>query len=494
MNTRARVIGLVLALGGLMVTVDATVTLVAVPAIASDLNSTLPAVQWVTSGYLLGVVAVTPLAGWAANRYGARRVYLTALAIFTVSSALAGLAWGTGPLTAFRVLQGLGGGLLNPVAQAIGLRSVPREARGRLMSLLGLPVVIGPVLGPPLAGWLVDTASWRWVFLLNVPIGAAAVLLCARRLPHQPADPTSASRIDWTGLAQVSGGAVLLVLGCTLVGETGALTGQVAATLGAGLLMLVAFVVRALRAGAPLVDLRLLRHRPLAAGLGVLAFFGAAYFGAMSILPIYVQGVRGDPAALAGTITVPMALAVGSTLQIATRLVDRMPPRRIVVIGVTLGLAGTVALLVTTTSSASYLLIAASAVVLGVGSGATLMPTMTVAVRDLEHGDTPRGTTLLALVQQLAGAVGVAVVAATLTVLVSARVPELASTDGSGLAAMLALDPTARAALNTRLSGAVGGSYAVAAALMALSALAAVIGLRHAKKADDPADASRQPI
>lgn len=155
-------------------------------------------------------------------------------------------------------------------------------------------------------------------------------------------------------------------------------------------MLLAAFVVRALRIDAPLV--RLLRHRPLAAGLGVLMFFGAAYFGSMSILPIYVQGVRGDPAALAGSITIPMALAVGATLQIATRLVDRVPPTRIVFTGVTLGLLGSVALLITTTSGASYPMIAAAAAVLGVGSGATLMPSMTVAVRDLEHEDTPAGS------------------------------------------------------------------------------------------------------
>ncbi|MEU4832865.1 DHA2 family efflux MFS transporter permease subunit [Streptosporangium sp. NPDC023615] len=493
MDPRARLIGLLLALGGLMVTVDTTVTLVAVPAIIADLDSTLPAVQWVTSGYLLGVVAVIPLAGWAANRYGARRVYVTALAVFTLSSALAGLAWDAGSLIAFRVLQGLGGGLLTPVGQAIGLRAVSRESRGRLMSLLGLPLVIGPVLGPPLAGWLVDASSWRWIFLLNVPIGVAAVPLCARLLPREPAGPASASRMDWTALAQVSGGAVLLVLGCTLVGESGAVTAEAGVTLGAGLLLLAAFVVRALRVDAPLVDLRLLRHRPLAVGLTVLACFGAAYFGAMSILPIYVQAVRGDPAALAGTVTVPMALAVGGTLQVATRLVDRLPPRRIVLTGVTVGLLGTVALLITTTSGAPYPLIAVAAAVLGVGSGATLMPTMTVALRDLEHGDTPRGTALLALVQQLAGAVGVALVATVLTVLVSARVPELAATGDGGLAAMLALDPAARAALGTRLAGAVGAGYAVAAVLVALGAVAAAVGLRHAARAGDRADASRSP-
>ncbi len=485
MDSRARVIGLVLALGGLMVTIDTTVTLVAVPAIVADLDTTLPAVQWVTTGYLLGVVAVIPLAGWAANRYGARRVYLIALSVFTVASVAAGLAWDPASLTTFRVLQGLGGGLLNPVGQAIGLRAVPRGARGRLMSLLGLPVVIGPVLGPPLAGWLVDASSWRWIFLINAPVGVAAVALCARLLPAQPAHAGSRERIDGIGLGLLSGGAVLVVLGCSRVGETAALTWPVAAALGGGLLLVAAFVARALRVDAPLLDLRLLRHRPLAAGLVVLSCFGAAYFGAMSILPIFVQGVRGDAALLAGTITVPMALAVGLTLQVATRLVDRIPPRRIVLTGVILGVLGCLTLLTTTTADAPYSLIAAAAAVLGVGSGATLMPTMTVAVRDLEDADTPRGTTLLALVQQVASAVGVAAMATTLTLLVAARVPELATSGDGGLAGMLALDPSTRATLAPRLADAVGTSYALAAALMAVAALAAVIGLRRSTSDTD---------
>ncbi|GAA4970983.1 DHA2 family efflux MFS transporter permease subunit [Kineococcus glutinatus] len=484
MDPRARVIGLVLALGGLMVTIDTTVALVAVPAIVADLDSTLPAVQWVTTAYLLGVVAVIPLAGWAANRYGARRVYVTALAVFTLASVLAGLAWDAASLTAFRVLQGLGGGLLNPVGSAIGLRAVPREARGRLMSLLGLPVVIGPVLGPPLAGWLVDDASWRWVFLVNAPIGVAAVLLCARLLPAQP--PTDRAPVDWPGLGLLSGGAVLVVLGCSRIGETGSLTWTAGTALGAGVLLVAASAVRALRVPAPLVDLRLLRHRPLAAGLVVLVCFGAAYFGSLAVLPVFVQGVRGDPALLAGTLTIPMALAVGLTLQVATRLVDRVPPRRIVLTGVTLGLLGSLALLATTTADAGYPLVVAAAVVLGIGSGATLMPTMTVAVRDLEGADTPRGTTLLSLLQQGASAIGVAVVATTLTVLVSARVPALAAAGEGGLAGMLALDPAARAALAPELAAAVGGSYAVAAVLMALAALAAVVGLPRTAPAPRP--------
>lgn len=484
-----RTIGLVLALGGLMVTIDTTVTLVAVPAIVADLDTTLPAVQWITTGYLLGVVAVIPVAGWASNRFGARRVYLLALTTFTLASVLAGLAWDPGSLALFRVLQGLGGGLLNPVGHAIGLRAASREARGRLMSLLGLPVVIGPVLGPPLAGLLVDEASWRWVFLVNAPVGVAAVVLCARLLPAD-ARPDVGAQLDWPGLGQISGGAVLVVLGCSRIGETGTLTWSTLAALGAGATLMAGFVVRAFRTDEPLLDLRLLRHRPLTAGLLVLTGFGAAYFGSMSILPVFVQGVRGDPALLAGTLTVPMGVAVGLTLQVATRLVDRVQPRRVVLTGVSLGLLGTVALLLTTSNNMSYPLIAASAALLGLGSGATLMPTMTVAVRDLEDADTPRGTTLLALVQQLASAIGVAT---TLTLLVSARVPELGWAGQSGLAQMLALDPGTRADLAAPLAGAVGAAYLVPAGLIALAVVAAFIGLRTSCPARGTADAVQPP-
>ncbi|WP_433359969.1 DHA2 family efflux MFS transporter permease subunit [Actinoplanes sp. CA-142083] len=391
--------GLLLALGGLMVVVDTTVTAVAVPAMVAGLGSTLTAVQWVTTAYLLGIVAVIPAAGWLVARFGARRVYVLALLGFTLFSALAGLAPGALSLAVFRALQGLGGGLLNPVGQTIGLRAVPRERRGRLMSLLGLPLIIGPVLGPPLSGWLVDTASWRWIFLINVPIGLPAAALCARLLPHQSPE-ANPGRLDWAGLALLSAGAVLLVLGCTLTAWP---------VLVAGLLLAAVALRRRI------LDLSLLRHHEFRSALMVLAAFGAAYFGALSILPIVVQVVRGDPAAVAGAIAVPSALAVGATVQIATRLVDRVPPRRIVATGVLTALTGVATLLATTATNTGYPAVVAGSVLLGVGSGATLMPAMTVALRDLDGRETPRGATMLALVQQLSAALGVALVATVMT-------------------------------------------------------------------------------
>ena len=512
--TATRRVGLVLALGGLMVVVDTTVTAVAVPAMVAGLDSTLTAVQWVTTGYLLGIVAVLPLAGWSVNRFGGRRVYLVALLAFTVFSALAGLAPNAATLAVCRVLQGVGGGLLNPVGQAIGMRAVPRGARGRLMSLLGLPLIAGPVLGPPLGGWLVDAASWRWIFLINVPVGLLAMVLSARLLPadarrtdggdvvdgtrpgggatlpgpaerprvvhsrawstgNRTADPEEAENgrrerkegtppVDWVGLGLLSGGGTAIVLGCTFVADpAGAGPAGFAALVG-GVLLLAGFVRRTRRSTAPLVDLRLLRHRPLAAGLGVLAAFGAGYFGSITVLPLVVQGVRGDPAALAGALTVPQAVAVGGTVQVATRLVDRIAPRRIVLTGVTLGLAGAAALFVATVTDAPYPVLVGAAGLLGVGSGATILPMMTAALRDLDGADLPAGTTLLALVQQLAAAIGAAVVATTLTVLLAGP------TRGAGVAALMT-DP------RPELAGAVGGAYAVVVVLMVVSLATAVL-------------------
>ncbi|GAB2576516.1 MFS transporter [Paractinoplanes abujensis] len=456
-------LGLVLALGGLLVVVDTTVTVVAVPAMVAGLDSTLAAVQWVTTAYLLGIVAVIPLAGWASERFGARRVYLVALGVFTVFSVAAGLAGNAVTLAVFRALQGVGGGLLNPVGQAIGMRAVAPDRRGRLMAMLGLPLIVGPVLGPPLSGWLVDAASWRWVFLINLPVGALAMLLCARFLPREATPGFPVRRIDWAGLALLPVGGTGIVLGCTLIPHASG-----AAFLAAGLLLVVVFVVRAVRVAAPLVDVRLFKGRLFATGVGVLTAFGAAYFGALTVLPLFVQGVRGDPAALAGALGVPAAIGVGVTVQVATRLVDRVAPRRVALTGVTLGLVAMVGLVAATTTNSPYGLIVAAATLLGVASGATILPTMTAAVRDLPANELPAATTLLALTQQLAAAAGVAVVATVLGVALDGP------TGGGGVAAMLALDPGARSAAEADLAVGVGSAYGVGTLLMVVAVVVAV--------------------
>lgn len=474
-GTGVRRLASVLVLGGLMVVLDTTITIVAIPRILEDLHSTLPTVQWITNGYVLALVAVLPTAAWTMQRFGTKRVYLAALAVFTLASGLAGLAWSVGALIAFRALQGLGGGLLNPVGQAIALRAVPREQRGRMMSLLGIPVVIGPVLGMPLSGLLVDTASWRWIFTINVPIGIAALALAVTLIP---ADNTAGPRVrlDWTGLALLPTGAVLVVLALTLVGNKGYLDLPTVAVFVAGLALGVAFVVRSPRISHPLLDLRLLRSRTLSVGCATLFCFGAAYFGASSIPSIFIQGVRGDPALLAGLLGIPQGLATGITLQVATRLVDRVDPRRIVLSGITTALAGMALLMAVISTNGSYLALIVAGVLLGIGCGTTIMPTMTATLRDLSAAATPGGASLMGLIQQLATSLGAALVAALLTLSLSLRVPSL---HGGGLGEILALHGVARTRLSAEFAAATGLAYVAPLVLVLVALLVVMFGFRR---------------
>lgn len=483
LEPRVRAAGLVLALGGLLMTVDTTVAVVAVPAVVEDLRTTLPGAQGMTTAYLLGVVAVIPLAGWLSRRLGARRVYISALALFALASAAAGLAPGMAVLVAARALQGLGGGLLNPVGQAIGLRLAPPSATGRLMAILGLPVAIGPVIGPPLAGWLIDVASWRWIFWVNIPVGLVAIALCLLVLPaDSPLERRAREPFDAAGLALISTGAVLTVLGCTALGDSGRVSGSILGAVLGGPALLALGAVRALRARHPILDLRLLgRHRPLSTGGLVLVLFGAAYFGSMAIIPLYIQGVLGGSALRAGLVMMPQALAVGVSIQVATRLVDRVPAHRVVLAGTSLAAAGALGMLGAMTSHAGTGAIVGASILLGLGSGATIMPTMTTALRGLEGTDVPRATTLLALGQQLASALGVAVIATATTLLLRRLVPEL----GEGaVGAMLALDTAGRQALSPALADGIGLTFALVAALATLSTIIAGTRLRSATRSE----------
>lgn len=378
-----RRLGLYFALGGLMVVLDTTVTIVAIPGLIGDFNSTLATVQWVTTGYVLGLVAVMPLSIWATQRFGPRRSYLAAITVFTAGSLLTGCAWDIPSLICFRVLQGAGGGLINPVGMSIALSAVRSERRGAMMSLQGLPVLIGPLIGPLLGGLLIDHASWRWIFWINVPIGALCVLAGRRILPA-PEREHGRTRIDVVGLLLLSPGIALFVLGLSDAGRgTGLSLSGVLLPVSIGAVMIAYFLRHALRVEAPLVNLRALRIRAMSAGSATLMLFVAAYFGSAIIGPAYVQIVRGDSATLTGAIGVPQALATGIALQIATRLVDRVQPRTIIGVGIAVATVGTLARVAVLTPHTPYALFIIFGAVSGLGIGATLSPTMTAATRSL---------------------------------------------------------------------------------------------------------------
>jgi EmrB/QacA subfamily drug resistance transporter len=404
--------------GSVMSVLDVTIVNVALRSLSEELDAPLTTIQWTATAYTLALAAVIPTAAWALGRFGAKRTYLTALALFTLGSLLAACAWDAGSLIAFRAVQGLGGGLLTPVGMAMVMRTADRARLGRAMALLGLPVLVGPVTGPTLGGWLLDTASWHWIFLVNLPVGAIALLLAAKLLRPDPPRPAAPAppKLDIPGLLLLSPGLALLLYGLARGGEQGDFTAPgtlVPALTGAALVA--AFVRRALTADNPLLDLRLLRHRTFAAGAGTLALFTSGYFGSMLLAPMYWQQARGPSATAAGLLAAPVGLTVGVTMQIASRRIDKVAPRYLIRLGIAVGALGmALTALQTGTDGVPAWRVVGAATLMGVGAGMTLMPTMTTATRDLPEDRLAAASTALSINSQVWASVGTALLSVLL--------------------------------------------------------------------------------
>ncbi|MEU6232999.1 DHA2 family efflux MFS transporter permease subunit [Kitasatospora sp. NPDC047058] len=472
---RTAAVAAVVVLGSLMTVLDTTIVNVALNRLAADFAAPLATLQWVTTGYTLALATVTPVTAWAIGRFGTRRLYLTALALFVLGSALAGAAWDAPSLIAFRAVQGLGGGMVMPVGMTVLVRASDPARTGRTMSVLGIPVLIGPLAGPVIGGWLVDEASWRWVFLVNLPIGLVALALAARLLPRDGAG-TARHRLDLLGLLMLSPGLAALIYGLgTEHGNPGA-AGSLLPALG-GAALVAGFAVRALTAAEPLLDLRLLARRAFAGPAATIALFGCGYFGSMLLLPLYYQLVRGQSATDVGLLGIPQALATGLTMQCAGRLADRFAPGRIVLTGAAVATAGFLGFTVQVAAGTPYWHLIAALVVMGTGVGMTLMPAMAAATRSVAPAEVPAATTLVTIVQQVAGSVGTALMSVLLAGAMADRLPAAGdgATAGGGLAAVHALDDGARAALAPALAEAFRDTYGWAVALLALALLPALL-------------------
>ncbi|MDX6744354.1 DHA2 family efflux MFS transporter permease subunit [Actinocorallia sp. A-T 12471] len=404
----------VVVLGSVMAVLDVTIVNVALFPLAEAFDARVQDVQWVATGYTLALSAAVPLTSWTMARFGARRVYLTAIVLFAVGSGLAALAPSIPALVALRVVQGLGGGLLMPVGMAMVIGAADRARMGRVMAVLGLPVLLGPASGPVLGGFLIDAASWRWIFLVNLPVGALALVLGLRLLPR---DAVRADRppLDVPGLLTLSPGLALLLFGLAEGGSDGDFVRPLALVpTASGAVLVALFVARALTARYPLVRLGLFRDRAYAAGIATVTLFPCAYFGSMLLAPMYFQGVRGLTATQAGLLGIPLALAVGVSMQVATRLVDRVSPRLLISSGALTAAAGLALFTVQLGPDAPYPGLCAALMVMGTGVGMVLMPANTTATRALPAADVPSGSTTLTILTQVGAASGTALMSVLL--------------------------------------------------------------------------------
>ncbi len=407
-------LALTLMLGAVMVAIDMTMVNVALDTLVREFHTSVATIQWVSTGYLLALAIVIPLTGWAVERFGAKPVWTAALVVFVAGSVLCGIAWSASSLIAFRVIQGLGGGMIIPLIQTVLARAAGPERVGRVMGVVGVPAMLGPVLGPVLGGLIVSDASWRLIFYINVPICLAA-LVASRRVKMPDTRRAAGSRLDVVGLSLLSPGLVAIVYGLSEAGIHGSFAdARVLAPVALGVGLLAGFAVHALRTRTePLIDVRLFRGRRFTSFSGVVFFFSMAMLGTALLLPLYYQQVRGEDALHAGLLLAPQGLGMGIALVIAGKLTDRLEPRPIIVAGLALTAAATFAY-TQIGAHTNLVLLSTAALVSGLGIGAALVPAMTGVYAGLASDAVPRATTSIRIFQQLGGSFGIAILAVVL--------------------------------------------------------------------------------
>ncbi|WP_250558627.1 DHA2 family efflux MFS transporter permease subunit [Pseudonocardia lacus] len=500
LDRRILAIGGVIVLGAIMAMLDITVVNVALDQLIIEFDTTLATMQWVATGYTLALATVIPLSGWAADRYGAKRIYLTAVVLFAAGSALAGTAWSAESLILFRVLQGMGGGMLLPLSMTLLVGAAGPARIGRVMAVLGIAMQLGPIIGPVLGGWLVDDVSWRAIFFVNVPVGLLTLVLGAKVLPADR--PRPAEKLDVLGLVLLSPGLAALIYGLAQVPAHGGF-GAPAVYLpaGAGAVLVAAFLVHAARTPNGLIDLKLFGNRGFSVAAVTMVLFMIAVFGSMLLFPLYFQQVRGQGALQAGLLIVPQGIGMMIIMPIAGRLVDRGHAARIVPLGIVL-VIGVVAVLTQLTDTTPYWMIGVALFVLGLAMGMVGMPNMSIALKTLRPQDIARGSTSLTIIQQSAAAVGTATLSVVLTHQVTDRLaPVLArlgaqAPDGAEAldsASISELPEQVRRLLAAPLAEAYAATFTWALLLLVLALVSALCLPKDGSTAAAPATAPSEP-
>ncbi|MGB3441657.1 MAG: DHA2 family efflux MFS transporter permease subunit [Actinophytocola sp.] len=504
LDRRILAIGSVVVLGAVMAMLDITVVNVAIDHLIGEFDTTLNTIQWVATGYTLALATVIPLSGWAADRFGTKRIYLTAVFLFMAGSALAGLSWSVESLILFRVLQGLGGGMLMPLGMTILTKAAGPERIGRVMSVIGVPMLLGPIVGPILGGWLVDDVSWRWIFFINVPVGILTLLLGVKLLEKD--EPRPAEKLDVIGLLLLSPGLAALIYGLAQVpAHEGVGHPEVYLPAGIGAVLVATFIWHASRTKGALIDLKLFRDRSFSVAAVTMVLFVVAFFGSMLLMPLYFQQVRGEGALAAGLLLAPQGIGAMLMMPIAGLIVDRVGSARIAQLGIIV-IVGSMVLFTQLEGDTSYMAIGSALFVMGLGMGMTMMPIMSAALKTLRQQDVARASTSLNIIQQVAASIGTALLSVILFNEMKERLAPLAANAPAGAApdtsSITDLPEPIRSQVADLMSEAYSATFFWALILLALAFLPALLlprgkGTPPAPEpavAPLPADAEAPPV
>ncbi len=405
---------LVMLVGGLMGLLDTSIVNVGINTLSHNFHVSLKTIEWVASGYLLALAATVPLSGWAAERFGAKTLWLTGLVVFMIGSALSGTSWDAGSLIVFRVLQGVGAGILEPTLLSVLARAAGPSRAGKMIGLVGITVTLGPILGPVVGGAILGHVDWRWIFFINIPIGLVALALAVRSVPADVPAAGPPPKLDVLGIILLCPGFVALVYGLSQAsGGTGFGAARVIVGIALGLALIAGYAIRALRTAAPLVDVRLFRSRGFAGAIGSVFLTGLLLFSLLLLIPLYYQQVRGQGVFAAGLLLVPQGAGVWLAMPVSGTLTDKIGARLIIPVGGVLAGAGLAGFAFFGAGTSLALTIVCS-VVTGLGLGTIGAPAMSTAFASVPAASVPSATASVYLANQVGGSLGIAVTALVL--------------------------------------------------------------------------------
>ncbi len=412
-------IAAVVALGLFMAILDNTIVSVTLPQMQKAFHTDFETITWVASAYFLAQAAVIPIVGYLSDRIGSKLVFLTALTLFTIGSALCAFAPTKETLIAFRVFQGIGGGALLPIAFAIIFRIFPPNERGMANAILGIPVMMAPAFGPTVGGYLSTSFSWNAIFIINVPIGIVALVLAMLVLPRQTDAekqdaPTDRRRFDILGLTLSIVGFTAFVYGITEAGSKGWGNSTVLAFILVGVAVLVAFVIVELRVSDPVIDLRLFASYTFTISNIVLWVVAGVLFGSLFLLPLFFENVQGNSALTTGELLISQGLAMGVGMALSGALYNRVGPRILTASGLVLLVVGTYSLTrldVNTTGASLQIWL----ILRGLGMGTTMPALQTVALSAVSNRAMAKASSLVTVTRMVASAIGVAALTTYLT-------------------------------------------------------------------------------
>jgi DHA2 family multidrug resistance protein len=395
-------------LGTFMEVLDTTVVNVSLPHIAGNLSVTIDEATWVLTSYLVANAVILPMTGWLANYFGRKRLFMMSVSGFTIASFFCGFAVSLPMLIVFRVIQGAAGGALQPLSQAVLLESFPPEKRGKAMGMWGLGIVVAPILGPVLGGWLTDSYSWRWVFYINIPVGIACLLMTRAFVWDPPYIKRGTARIDYWGIGMLTVGiGALQIMLDKGQQEDWFQSNWIIGLFLVAVLCLTAFVIWELYIEAPVVNLRAFKDRSFATGTLLMTVFGFVLYGSLVLLPIWLQTLLGYPALQAGIALAPRGIGSFIAMPLVGILLARGDPRKFLASGIAIG-ALALYQFARLDFSAGYWDFFWPQFIQGISLALMFVPLTTVSMARIPQEQMGNATSLFNLLRNLGGSIGIA--------------------------------------------------------------------------------------